>query len=146
MGNMKNKDKYSLDKLRVSVTYEIVGIAYIKIYHGINRVYYKGYDVEEFALRLITDFMKWLEEDDGKECKPTILTDEEKAYLSAIIKPFRKNVECIEKIKTYSGGKEYISITMKKYYDSCELPVFKKGTMYKGMETDKAYTLEELGL
>ena len=25
-------------------------------------------------------------------------------------------------------------------------PFFTKGTMYKGMETDKAYTLEELGL
>lgn len=143
---MKNKEKYSLDKLRVSVTYEIVGIAYIKIYHGINRVYYKGYDVEEFALRWITDFIKWLEKDDGEEYKPQILTDKEKAYLSAVIKPFRKNVECIEKIKTYSVGKEYISITMKKYYDSCELPVFKKGTMYKGMEANKRYTLEELEL
>lgn len=26
------------------------------------------------------------------------------------------------------------------------LPFFEKGTMYKGMETDKRYTLEELGL
>lgn len=35
---MKNKEKYSLDKLIVSVTYEIVGIASIKISHGIKRV------------------------------------------------------------------------------------------------------------
>ena len=85
---MKNKEKYSLDKLIVSVTYEIVGIASIKIYHGIKRVYYKSYDVEEFALRWINDFIKWLEKDDGEEYKPQILTDKEKAYLSAIIKPF----------------------------------------------------------
>jgi hypothetical protein len=64
---MKNKEKYSLDKLIVSVTYEIVGIASIKIYHGIKRVYYKSYDVEEFALRWINDFIKWLEKDDEEE-------------------------------------------------------------------------------
>ena len=84
----------------------------------------------------------WLEE----EYKPNILDDVEKAYLSAVIKPFRKDVECIEKIKTHYGEKEYIFITMKKYYDRCELPVFEKGTMYKGMELDETYTLEELGL
>ena len=106
---------------------------------------YNGKIVKEYACTNeagIKKFLEWLEE----EYDPKILTDKEKAYLSAVIKPFRKNVECIEKIKTYSGGKEYISITMKKYYDSCELPVFKKGTMYKGMETDKAYTLKELEL
>ena len=76
---MKNKEKYSLDKLIVTVTYEIVGIASIKICHGIKRVYYKSYDVEEFALRWVTDFIKWLEKDDGEEYKPQILTDKEKA-------------------------------------------------------------------
>lgn len=34
----------------------------------------------------------------------------------------------------------------KKGTDYCSLPWFRKGTMYKGMETDKEYTLEELGL
>lgn len=142
MGNMKNKDKYSLDKLRVSVTYEIVGIAYIKIYHGINRVYYKGYDVEEFALRLITDFMKWLEEDDGEEYKPQILTDKEKAYLSAVIKPFREKVGHVKKIDC--GKKEFLKIYLED--DNIPFPFFTKGTMYKGMECEKEYTLEELGL
>lgn len=142
---MKNKEKYSLNKLRVSVTYEIVGIVYIKIYHGINRVYYKGYDVEEFALRWITDFIKWLEKDDGEECKPEILTHKEKAYLSAIIKPFRKRIKYIEKID-HSNMKndQYLCIALEN--DRCVLPNFKKGTMYKGMEANKEYTLKELGL
>lgn len=143
---MKNKEKYSLDKLKISVSYAIVGIGDIKIYHGIKRVYYKSYDVEEFALRWITDFIKWLEKDDGKECKPTILTDEEKAYLSAIIKPFREKVESIKKFENYYSAQEYIHIAMKKGTDYCSLPWFRKGTMYKGMEAYKLYTLEELGL
>ena len=87
----------------------------------------------------------WLEE----EYKPNvldILDDVEKAYLSAVIEPFRKEVEFIEKIKRYSDEKEYIYMMMKKDNDYCELPVFEKGTMYKGMELGKAYTLEELGL
>ena len=102
---MKNKEKYSLDKLIVSVTYEIVGIASIKICHGIKRVYYKSYDVEEFALRWVTDFIKWLEKDDGEE---------------------------------------YIWIDIDGYHFT--LPHFKKGEMYKGMELNKFYTSEELGL
>lgn len=143
---MKNKEKYDLNKLRISVTYIITGIADIKIYCGIKCIYYKSYDVEDFASRWITDFIKWLEEDDGKECKPKILTDEEKAYLSAVIKPFRKDIKYIVKFKRYSNKKEYIYMTMKKDDDYCELPDFENRTMYKGMEVDKAYTLEELGL
>lgn len=85
----------------------------------------------------------WLEE----EYKPPILLDDvEKAYLSAVIKPFRKDVECIEKIKSYYDENEFIHITMKKDDDYCELPDFEKGTMYKGMKQNKRYTLEELGL
>lgn len=30
--------------------------------------------------------------------------------------------------------------------DFASLPLFEKETMYKGMEVDKKYTLEELGL
>ena len=141
---MKNKEKYSLDKLRVSVTYEIVGIAYIKIYHGINRVYYKGYDVEEFALRWITNFMKWLEEDDGEEYKPQILTDKEKAYLSAIINPFGNKKIMIGKLRHLFGEEEYIWIDIDGEHFA--LPLFKKGKMYKGMELNKFYKSGELGL
>lgn len=141
---MKNKEKYSLDKLKISVSYAIVGIGDIKIYHGIKRVYYKSYDVEEFALRWITDFIKWLEEDDGKECKPTILTDEEKAYLSAVIKPFRNEVECIVKYM-FSEEKEFLAICLHNG-EEITLPIFIRRTMYKGMKSRKEYTLKELGL
>ena len=144
---MKNKDKYSLNKLKISTTHTITGISDIKIYHGIKCVYYRSYIVEEFALRWITDFMKWLEKDDEKECKPIILTDNEKAYLSAVIKPFRKDVEWIERMdNSFVNGNQHQFLCISLTNDYCCLPLFKKDTMYKGMEVNKRYTLEELGL
>lgn len=137
---MKNKEKYSLDKLRISVTHTVTGISDIEIFHGIKRVYYKSYSVEEFTLRWITDFMKWLEE----ECVSKILTDKEKAYLSAVIKPFRKRIEYIEK-RCFVSGTEYILISLQNN-KTLSFPTFKTGTMYKGMKSRKEYTLEELGL
>lgn len=83
-----------------------------------------------------------------KISKP-ILDDIEKEYLSAVIKPFRNRVFYIRKY--YFSSDEFIEICVNYYqggedYLSFELPLFKKGTMYKGMELDKVYTLEELGL
>lgn len=72
---------------------------------------------------------------------PQILDDAEKRYLSAVIRPFRNDVTEICK----NGGKEfeYIRFNGRKYFF---LPSFYAGTMYKGMELDRWYTLEELGL
>lgn len=79
--------------------------------------------------------------------KEEILDKKEKEYLSAVIKPFRNEVEYIEKnsfarkIDKYS---EYIGIRTKR--DFFHLPNFIPDTMYKGMELERKYTLEELGL
>ena len=76
---------------------------------------------------------------------PEILDDVEKRYLSAVIRPFRKRVDSIMKISDpLSYDKEYIFIKLDE--DSFSLPYFKIGTMYQGMELERAYTLEELGL
>lgn len=82
-----------------------------------------------------------------KKPKP-ILDEVEKRYLSNIIKPFIKDVKYIIKSRNFSGNYEYISID---YIDSLgyheiNLPYFKVGTMYRGMEIGKDYTLNELGL
>lgn len=83
-----------------------------------------------------------------KIIKKPILDEAEKEYLSNIIKPFCDIVECIAKHE-HNDEYEYINII---YIDhafgrfSIEFPCFKKGTMYKGMEIEKDYTLEELGL
>ena len=78
----------------------------------------------------------------NSEYKEPILTDEEKTYLSSVIKPFRDKVKYICK---YYNANEWISIAIKKSVN-IEFPHFVKGTMYKGMKVGKKYTLEELGL
>ncbi len=70
-----------------------------------------------------------------------ILTDKEKEYLKAVCKPF--DVEYIVKY-TIFDGEEYISISLTE--EVFHLPSFEQNTMYKGMEIDREYTLEELGI
>lgn len=74
------------------------------------------------------------------EYKPEILNEVEKRYLRGVIRPFE--VKYIEKGATRYA--EFIYIKLKKEHIS--LPDFEPNTMYKGMEINKKYTLEELGL
>ena len=79
-----------------------------------------------------------------------ILDEKEKEYLSAVIKPFRDKVISIANYYEESIDNNFIEIEVKQNYCNenqyVSLPYFKKGTMYKGMEEYKKYTLEELGL
>ena len=75
--------------------------------------------------------------------KREILDEVEKKYLSDVIRPFRDRVINIIKVDNRIGI--YISIRMKGEAN-IDLPYFKKGTMYKGMEINKEYSLKELGL
>lgn len=143
---MKNKEKYDLRLLNIR---EHKGTTRLDLFTTYVEIKYFGKIIGEYQYideEGVKKFFEWLEKDDGKECKSTILTDEEKAYLSAIIKPFREKVESIKKFENYYSAQEYIHIAMKKGTDYCSLPWFRKGTMYKGMEAYKLYTLEELGL
>ena len=74
------------------------------------------------------------------ECQ--ILDDAEKRYLKGVIRPFRNEVLSIRKLSAVS---EWIVIQMESYLE-IHLPAFKKGTMYQGMERNRRYTIEELGL
>lgn len=87
--------------------------------------------------------LEWLTE----EYKEPVLDDVEKAYLRAVIKPFRKNVNYISKIDVnYPALNQFISIKVN-HTQCVNLPNFsKKSGMYKGMKVNKHYTLEELGL
>lgn len=84
---------------------------------------------------------KWL----LSEYKEPILNDAEKEYLSAVIKPFRNRVDYIMKEENICSSTEFIHIDLSGG-DIADFPNFKVGTMYKGMEIDKSYTLQELGL
>ena len=89
--------------------------------------------------------LAWL---DMKHKEP-ILDEAERNYLSAVIRPFRDGVREIRKIQSIyrlpDDGKEYIKICMCTG-EEVNFPYFRKGSVYKGMETGKRYTLEELGL
>ena len=90
--------------------------------------------------------------DDWEEYKEPVLDEKEKEYLSAVIKPFRDRVIYIKKIDVYLGCNKYDEYILGELgnkddvVDTFALPYFPKGTMYNGMETNKKYTLEELGL
>lgn len=86
-----------------------------------------------------------------------ILDDIERKYLGNIVKPFRDRIIYIAKaetVKTYSPNAKVYECIYIMYKDSSKkqnpfymgFPCFKKGTMYKGMELNKEYSLEELGL
>ena len=81
---------------------------------------------------------------DAEIIKKPILDDIERRYLSNVIKPFIDRIEYIIKNSAYSPI-EWITI---KYKDggATPLPLFEKGTMYKGMEANKRYSLSELGV
>ena len=87
-----------------------------------------------------------------EEYKEPVLDEEEKKYLSAVIKPFRDRIIYIKKIDMYLGFNKYGEYILGELgnkddvVDTFALPYFPKGNMYKGMETGKEYSLEELGL
>lgn len=81
------------------------------------------------------------------EYKEPVLTEEEKEYLSSVIKPFRKFVVYIEKIKYIDYWKIiFYSQNLKSWECMTNLPPFQSGTRFKGMKLNRQYKLEELGL
>lgn len=80
------------------------------------------------------------------EAKVEILDDVEKRYLRGVIRPFRDKVQYVKKFTYGRTNSIDIQIENKKRSWLIELPPFKKDTMYKNMEDNKKYTLEELGL
>ena len=88
------------------------------------------------------------------EIEQPILDEVEKRYLEGMLMPFKDRVDYIRKYSQYIDNKrykEYLNImisstTSYSYREVIDMPYFEKGTMYKGMELDKKYSLEELGL
>lgn len=140
---MKNKEKYDLKKLHMFI-YEVEKESYrIFIYETLenneNKLLYEN-KKPVFLSKLIKIFTNWLE----KEYEPDILDKTEKEYLSAVMKPFREDIKYIEK-RFFVLNSEYIMICFRNH-ETLSFPTFKTGKMYKGMERNKEYTLEELGL
>ena len=83
------------------------------------------------------------------ETKVDILDEAEKRYLKQVIRPYKK-VKSIQKYIFSNKRLAKIQIWVPDIRGtgcwSIDLPPFKKDTMYKNMEDNKDYTLEELGL
>ena len=105
-------------------------------------------ELKKFETRLLGKIVK-IEEPEYTtvyEYKPEILDEVEKRYLRNIVRPFRDKVQYIKKFTYGRTNSIDIQIENKKRSWLIELPPFKKDTMYKNMEDNKKYTLEELGL
>lgn len=75
----------------------------------------------------------------------TILDSAERRYLYNVVRPFKDRVQYITKETGYAYDKEKLRIQLEGTNDF-ELPEFEEDTMYKGMELNKEYTIEQLGL
>ena len=95
---------------------------------------------DNYTKSLTDDILDWM----ARPYKEPILDEVERKYLSDVIRPFRKKVDTISKFHT-ANTMQYIYFQMKDK-NGWTLPLFKKGTMYKGMVQGKHYTLDELGL
>lgn len=102
-------------------------------------------------LKILNQIKKELEENDIKnyaklKCEPAPVLDVvEKRYLKNVIRPFKDQCRYVKKYETAGTDYEWIYINLSSN-GSIALPVFSKGTMYKNMELEKCYTLEELGI
>ena len=82
------------------------------------------------------------------EYNEPILTDSERDYLKAVIKPFKDKVNYIMKVE---NEEEYLMIGVNSITDyidieTISLPYFTKGSKYVNMEWNRKYTLKELSL
>ena len=76
----------------------------------------------------------------------SILTKQERNYLLSIVKPFKEKVQHISKLSSTDGESICIDIRYDWEEDSIMLPKFAAGTLYKGMEIGKEYSIKELNL
>ncbi len=102
-------------------------------------------------LKILNQIKKELEENDIKnyakqKCEAAPVLDEvEKRYLKNVIRPFKDQCRYVKKYETAGTDYEWIYINLSSN-GSIALPGFSKGTMYKNMELEKRYTLDELGI
>lgn len=79
------------------------------------------------------------------EYKEPVLDASEKTYLSTVIRPFRNHVNGVR--KWFNGLDYQIVISLDDGDNLCQLPRFPLSSeMYKGMDSKKWYSLQELGL
>lgn len=109
---------------------------------------YMYFDFDNDTLKKVSKGKEyWLISDDCEDdyalVDENLLTDKERDYLSAVIKPFRDKVEYIKKVEL-SETDCYIKIVLT--WDSVTLPCFDINEWFVNMENETHYALGELGL
>lgn len=104
----------------------------------------KGF-IPKIRTTAMQDVLTWLNEEQQ------VLDETEKRYLRNIIMPLKTEYTYLQKKHCNFNDAEYIRIGGLKGHtkgeiECIEMPFFKAGTMYKEMEQDRKYSLEELGL
>ena len=79
------------------------------------------------------------------EIEKPILNDVERRYLENVFRPFKYKITYVQKV-TEAGYENICYGISSPIIELFKLPYFDEGAMYKGMECDKLYSLEELGL
>ena len=91
---------------------------------------------------LTTDVLvEWL----TTEYVEPILNKKEMTYLTGVMNPFIEHVDYVMK-KEIHQDYEYICIMLEGVSAPFNLPAFRKGEMYKGMERDRKYNVADLGI
>lgn len=130
---MRNADKHAKELIDVGGLFAVVDDKVVACTHQCSECLFKGSACNYTR-------MEWL-------LKDVSLTYDEKKYLSYVIKPFKARVTYLN--KKQDRNYEYLEIVyedLEKCKCSVWLPNFIRGSMYKGMEINKEYTVEELGL
>ena len=88
-----------------------------------------------------------------KTLKEERLDKGEKEYLTAVLKPYKRfenTLFVVKRERLWRDNKEYLVIKAEDGNGDYDLdfvfPDFKKGTKYAGLESNKKYTLKELGI
>lgn len=79
------------------------------------------------------------------EIEIELLTKEEKKYLENLLRPFKEVVNYIVKVRDNYDMKEYILIRICNG-ECITLPFYNYNEYYKNLESEKEYTLKDLGL
>lgn len=77
--------------------------------------------------------------------KKLVLDGSEREYLRVVLRPFKKDIQCVVKYALIGYPREFLAVKMNGKSD-WYFPSFPIGTMYQGMQESKEYTLKDLGL
>lgn len=116
-----------------------------------NYWYFDGYGRVSYFNHLFSA-IKWEDKEPtliSDIYNPQVLDDAEREYLKTVLKPFRGAVKYVEKVSASvfdedNRKEEYVFVA----FDGglFAFPNFDAGTMYSGMELNKEYKLDELGI